>query len=163
MNAFVQKLDRLCAGMARPLAFLVALITRLALGLSFFFAGKGKLADLDATTKNFEALGIPLASIQAPFVGGLELVGGAALALGLLTRPFAAILSVVMVVALISAHSGDVSASFAFDGKQQLINIHAFYYLLFLLLIWIHGPGRLSVDSLLFDTEAQPQGKGAKS
>ncbi|MBK9385468.1 MAG: DoxX family protein [Planctomycetes bacterium] len=163
MNTFVQKLDRLCASMVRPLAFLIVLITRLALGLSFFFAGKGKLADLENVTKNFEGLGIPMASIQAPFVGGLELVGGAAIALGLLTRPFAAILSMVMVVALISAHGGDMSAAFAFDGKRQLIDIHAFFYLLFLLWIWVYGPGRLSVDSLLFDTEAQPQGKSAKS
>jgi putative oxidoreductase len=162
MNALVQKLDRVCAGMARPLGFLVALVTRLALGISFFFAGKGKLDDLANTTKQFEGLGIPLAFVQAPFVAGLELVGGVAIALGFLTRPFCALLSVVMVVALVSAHSGDVSASFAFDGKQQLINIHAFYYLLFLLWIWVHGPGRLSADSLLFDTEAQPQGKPAK-
>jgi putative oxidoreductase len=163
MNALVQKLDRICAATARPLGFLVALITRLALGISFFFAGKGKLADLEGATKGFENLGIPLASFQAPFVGGLELVGGAAIALGLLTRPFAALLSVVMVVALITAHGADVSASFAFDGKQELIKIHAFYYLLFLLWIWIHGPGRVSADSLIFDTEAQAKGKSAKS
>jgi putative oxidoreductase len=89
-------------------------------------------------------------------------VGGAAIALGLLTRPFAAILSIVMVVALITAHSADVGATFAFDGKKELIKIHAFYYLLFLLWIWIHGPGRVSADSLIFDTEAQANGKAAK-
>ena len=163
MNAFVQKLDRLCAGMARPLAFLVAFATRFGVGVSFFFHGKAKLADLGKTTQGFENLGIPLASIQAPLVGGLELVGGAALVLGLLTRPFAAILSVIMLVGLVTAHGKQLGTAITFDGTQHFIDITALAYLLFLLWIWIHGPGRLSVDSLLFDTEAQPQGKGAKS
>lgn len=162
MNALVQKLDRLCAGIVRPLGFLVALATRLGVGISFFFHGKAKLADLTKTTEGFETLGIPLASIQAPLVGGLELVGGIALALGLLTRPFAALLSVIMIVGLITAHGTQLGAALAFDGKQHFIDITALAYLLFLLWVWIHGPGRVSADSLIFDTEAQANGKSSK-
>ena len=51
-----------------------------------------------------EAMGVPLASVAGPVVALTELVGGAALVLGLFTRPAGFALAVVMAVATLMVH-----------------------------------------------------------
>ena len=85
------------------LQFAAPLLTRLVVGITFVYTGRGKLANLDRTTGFFSDLGIPFPAANALFISCLELVGGICLILGLGTRMVAALLSATMVVALLTA------------------------------------------------------------
>jgi putative oxidoreductase len=54
----------------------------------------------DRTVALFLTVNIPLPEAAAWFIGGLELLGGLALLLGVLVRPFAALLALDMAVAI---------------------------------------------------------------
>ena len=129
----------------QELEWLPILIVRLAEGYMFATSGWGKLGKLHEFTAYFESLGIPLASLQAPFVATLELVGGAALVVGFGTRIFSALLAGTMAVAILTARLQEASVKTAGD----------FFYLqewlLLLLLVWLvfSGPGKVSVDAKL--------------
>ena len=81
-------------------------LLRIALGLVFLAHGIQKLVvwGLFGGVPFFEAVGIPFAGIAAPATAVAETVGGACLLLGLATRPAAAILSVIMLVAALTVH-----------------------------------------------------------
>jgi putative oxidoreductase len=122
----------------------VLLALRVLVGVGFFYAGKGKFEDLDQTASFFTQLGIPAAELQAPFIAGLELVGGVALVLGLGTRLFSLLLSCTMVVALLTAHRerlGDLLTDFA--------SIAPVPFLLPVLVLMAFGAGSISVDAFL--------------
>jgi putative oxidoreductase len=69
------------------------LVVRIEVGLEFFGSGLGKLGKLSGFIQSFRSLGIPAPEIQAPFVAGMELVCGALIVIGLVTRPAAAVLA----------------------------------------------------------------------
>lgn len=79
---------------------------RLALALLFVLYGVDKFADLPGTARMFDAWGIPLASLAAPLVATVEVLGGLAVRAGVLTRSSAAALSVVLLVAAATAKAG---------------------------------------------------------
>ena len=89
---FVERLAKQALGVATKLSFLAPLLTRVTVGYAFLLTGRGKLAHLDNFTRFLTDLGVPFAAQQAPFVAGLELVGGICLILGLLTRVMSAAL-----------------------------------------------------------------------
>ncbi len=134
------------------------LFLRVSIGV--MFAGgaiKNKLANLDHFTKFFEALNIPLASVQAPMVAMVELVCGLLLILGLATRLASAALAGTMVVAIATAAmttkygSLRPSVDQAFDKSFSdgvLTFIYMPEFLLFGILLWFvcAGAGRLSID-----------------
>ena len=68
------------------LAWLPKLALRLTVGFMFFSGAVVKLGDLGKFTAMFVSLGIPAAQVLAPVTAVVELVGGAALMLGLGTR-----------------------------------------------------------------------------
>ena len=81
------------------------LIIRLAAGFAFFMHGLQKWQmGIDQVAQGFGQMGIPLPGVAAPFIGGLELVGGLALMLGVLTRVFAFLLFCDMFVATMLVH-----------------------------------------------------------
>jgi len=63
-------------------------VTRIAMGLILLQAGYTKVFiwKLPAVINDFEKMGVLLPQIMGPFIASLELVGGAALTLGLFTR-----------------------------------------------------------------------------
>ncbi len=64
----------------------VPLLLRLGVGLTFFFAGLGKVMGGTAGVAGFfGSLGIPAPALMGPFIAYLELLGG--LALILVPRP----------------------------------------------------------------------------
>jgi putative oxidoreductase len=113
------------------------------IGVAFLQTGWGKLEHLDNLRAYFAQLGIPLADLQAPFVAGLELVGGALLVLGLGTRIAAALLSGVMLVAIATAIWPGLDS-----WRQLLGTIEAIYFSTFVYLA-VHGPGAISLDNLV--------------
>jgi putative oxidoreductase len=78
------------------------LLLRLGIGLTFFFAGLGKVLDGTAgVTGFFGSLGIPLPGLMGPFIAYLELIGGLALILGVFTRVFSLLFVANMLVAML--------------------------------------------------------------
>lgn len=61
---------------ASALSWVPQTATRLALGWVFVQSGWGKLHNLENAIGYFDSLGIPATHLQAPFVAGVELVGG---------------------------------------------------------------------------------------
>ncbi len=132
------------------LAFLVPLLTRLTLGLAFIQAGLGKWQHFGRTVEFFVDLGIPAPTVNVIFIASLELVGGSFLIAGLLTRLMSAGLASTMVVALLTAERGDVFSSWLPSSATSPTDITAYTFLLFLLWLLFYGPGRASLDALIF-------------
>jgi putative oxidoreductase len=119
------------------------LLIRLSAGIVFAMSGWGKLHNLDAITDFFRELGIPAPELQAPFVSGLELVGGVLLILGLGSRLIAFPLIGTMVVAMLTAKKADV------ETWSDVLGFIEWHYLVFFAAVALIGPGKLSLDHLL--------------
>jgi len=116
------------------------LLARITLGVVFAQAGWGKLNNLTQVTGFFTELGIPAAHIQAPFVAGLEFVGGLMVLLGLCTRFISIPLAFTMVVAIATAKRAEVS------GVTDLLGLSEFAYLVMFVWLVVAGAGKISVD-----------------
>lgn len=125
---------------ARPVALL---LIRLVVGGVFLFSGWGKLHGLEGVTNYFRELGIPYPELQAPFVAGVEFVGGLLVLVGLGTRLIVAPLSVTMVVAIITAKWADVEGLADFAGLSEVD------YLVMFFALFTFGAGALSLDAVL--------------
>jgi len=119
------------------------LLARLTLGVIFAESGWGKLHNLPKVIAFFTELGIPAPSIQAPFVAGVEFVGGLLLFVGLFTRLAAIPLSATMLVAIATAKMGDVHSIDDFVGLTEWA-----YLVLLIWLAW-EGAGKVSLDALI--------------
>lgn len=127
--------------LASAFAWLPPLLARITLGFVFLTSGWGKLQHLDKVTAFFESIGIPAASVQAPFVAGLEFVGGILLLAGLATRLISLPLIGVMVVAVITARKEELTGFSALTGFNEFLYILLFVYLV------VHGAGLFSLDA----------------
>lgn len=146
MPVFMKKAAALGLRVASTLAFLAPLLTRITVGYAFFLTGRGKLGNLETFTGYLQELGVPFASAQAPFVAGLEFVGGMCLVVGLLTRLMSLGLLGTMVGALLTAEKQSFLDSWAPTGDVGPLDIDPWVF--FLLLSWLvlHGPGAVSLD-----------------
>ena len=141
----IRRLAALGLKITAALQFLAPLLTRLVIGVGFYYTGKGKLGDLDKVTGFFTDLGIPMPHVNAVFVSTLEFVGGICLVLGLGTRVFAALLSGSMIVALLTADKPTFIQKFPSD----VTDVTSFTFLLFLIWLVLYGPGAISIDYFL--------------
>ncbi|HEX9088528.1 MAG TPA: DoxX family protein [Arthrobacter sp.] len=121
-------------------------ILRIVTGFLFAAHGWQKFNEftIAGTQAAFAQMGVPAANLVAPFVATLELVGGVALILGVLTRVFAALLAVDMLGALFLVHAS--AGIFAATGGYELVLILAAAALAVALV----GAGKVSVDKALF-------------
>lgn len=131
-------------GMAEKAAGVVPLVIRISVGIAFAVTGWAKLNDLETIVGYFTSLGIPAPQIQAPFVAGLEFVGGLALVLGLGSRLFAAPLMGTMVVAILTAKKDKIEA------WTDLFDFIEWHYLVFFFAILVLGAGPFSLDHLVW-------------
>jgi putative oxidoreductase len=133
------------------LGWLPNFVLRLTIGFMFFSGAVGKLGDLDKFTAMFVGLGIPAAQVLAPVTAMVELVGGAALMLGLATRLVSLVLAGNMVGALITDIGPNLAQKFpALWGFFSNL-FYAPEWLLVGLLLWLLcvGAGKASLDTLL--------------
>jgi putative oxidoreductase len=125
-------------------AWIPTLLVRLFVGYFFFVTGVAKVQNLDAMAERFAGWGIPFPAFSAALSGYTELVGGALLVFGLLTRLASIPLLVNMVVAIATVNITRVS------GLDEFVELsEPLYALVFLWLVFI-GPGRVSLDHLLW-------------
>jgi len=126
-------------GSSLPSVFLFYM--RLTWGHQFVLAGWDKWTHMENTVQFFTTLGIPQAHFHAHFVAALEMVGGALLIVGLGSRLVAIPLIFLMLAALGTAHLQHVFS-------PTSLAIQAPYpYLITVLLVFIWGPGRVSLDA----------------
>jgi putative oxidoreductase len=115
---------------------------RITLGAIFFMHGWQKFVQftIPDTQAFFVDVGVPAAEVFAPVVAVLEIAGGVALVIGLLTRPFAVILAGISLGAVVLAH---FSAGFFVAGGGYEFTLLLAVAAGALALI---GPGAVSVD-----------------
>jgi putative oxidoreductase len=132
---------------AEPVAPFVG---RFTLGVLFMSTGWGKVHSLDKVTAFFAELGIPMPAFNAYVVSFTELVGGALLLVGLASRFAALPLIVSMLVAILTAQRDQV------HGLADLFGLVEWTYAALLLWVAVAGPGKWSLDHLLFARKAAP-------
>src|SRR5262249_32981264 len=144
----IQRLAKTGLDVATKLSFLAPLLTRITVGWAFFLTGRGKLQNLDTFKDYLASLGVPMAAQQAPFVAGLEMVGGICIAIGLLTRVMSAALAGTMVVALVTAEWSKWVTSWLPTGDVAPLDVAPYVFLLLFSWLVLFGPGPLSLDAL---------------
>ncbi len=149
------KSERIVAELERRLGWLPPTAARATVGWVFLESGWGKLHDLDGVVKFFAGLGIPAPQLQAPFVAGTELVGGALLLLGLATRLASPLLMGVMAVALLTALREQI------HSVSDLFALSEFGFLVLLAGLAVFGAGPLSLDVWLYQRLAARDVPGA--
>jgi putative oxidoreductase len=123
----------------RPLALT---LLRLAVGVVFLYHGSVKVSALGKWSGNFVHMGFP--GWVAYLIGPLELVGGALLVLGLLTRLVGLVLAGDMLVALLKV--GLPGGGITQVGRYELVMLlSAASFALF-----AYGSGPVALDRLLF-------------
>ena len=121
-------------------------ILRIVTGFLFAAHGWQKFNEftIAGTQAAFTQMGVPAANLVAPVVATLELVGGIALILGVLTRVFATLLAVNMLGALFLVHAP--AGIYVETGGYELVLILAAAAAAIALV----GAGKVSVDKVLF-------------
>ena len=109
--------------------------------------GWGKLHKLAKVTEFFTSLGVPLPAMNAPFIVGLEFVGGILIMLGLGSRLLAFLLTCDMLVAFVTA---DREALFSvFSDPDKFYAAAPYTFLVAFSIVLIFGPGKFALDQLL--------------
>ena len=131
-------------------------ILRIGTGLLFFQHGAPKALGLFGGFGGDPGATAPFDSLIG-LSGWFEVIGGPLIALGLLTRPVAAILALEMVIAYVRSHM--------FEGLMPIQNRGelALLYLLVFLFFAVRGAGPLSLDGWIRSRKGEataPQGAG---
>ncbi len=122
--------------------WLPPLLARITVGAVFVESGWGKLHDIEKVIGFFTTLGIPFPAAQAHFVASTELIAGAMVLFGVMTRLASIPLIAIMVVAIITAKSAEITTFTDIFGFSE------FLYILLLGWLVVTGPGPLSIDSI---------------
>ncbi len=146
--AMMEKLYRLLIKTGDGLQSPFLLIVRLYWGWQFEQSGWGHLTHLDKTIQFFQSLNIPAPAANAYFISGLEFVGGILLFVGLASRPIALLLAGDMAVAFITSEREALATAFA-DDNTKFLSATPLTFLIAALIVFIFGPGRLSLDALI--------------
>jgi putative oxidoreductase len=120
-------------------------VLRVVLGVVMIAHGWQKMAGggLSGTGEAFAGMGMPAAGVTGPLVALLELVGGVAVLLGLLTPLVAGLYALTMLGAVTLVHAPN--GFFASDGGVELTLV----LLATSLYLAVAGAGRASLDSVL--------------
>lgn len=143
-SSLIQVAREQSALILKRLDFVAPSVARVTLGVLFMSTGWGKVHSLAKVTAFFADLGIPAPGLNAHVVSFVELIGGALLLVGLASRLAALPLMVSMLVAILTAQRDQV------HGPADLFGLVEWTYFALLLYVALGGPGRLSLDHLLF-------------
>lgn len=123
------------------------LLVRVYWGWMFMQVGWTKLQNLGQTTTTFNNLGIPAPGLMALVVGCAECLGGFLLAVGLLSRLTALVLTFEMTIAYLVAFRGAFFA--VLSDPKKFYGAAPFTFFFVSLLILIFGPGWIALDRLI--------------
>lgn len=123
------------------------LAVRLYWGWAFCQTGWGKLKNHTQTAEYFASIHIPFPDLNAYMAGATECFGGALLMVGLASRLTAIPLIVTMVVAYLTADFEAVQN--ITSNPDKFTSAAPFLFLFASLIIFIFGPGAISLDRLL--------------
>jgi putative oxidoreductase len=150
MNKLIETGVRVYALFERAVSYLqspLLLAVRLYWGWQLAQSGWGKLHNLENVAQYFASLNMPMPAKMAFFIACVEFFGGIFLALGLLSRLTALVLTVNMVMAYVIA---DREAFFSFFSDPDKFSAAApFVFLVASLIVLTFGPGKASLDSAL--------------
>ncbi len=128
---------------------LFLLYMRLTWGHQFFMTGLGKLANIEKIAQYFQTLHIAAPHFNAYLVASIETVCGFLLFFGFASRLVSIPLIITMLVALSTAHAPNISEwRFLFE-PASLVSQTPYPFLLTALLVFIFGPGRVSIDGII--------------
>lgn len=117
----------------------IALVTRLLLAQIFILSGLTKLGSYAATQGYMESMGVP--SLLLPLVIALEIGGGLSLVVGWLARWSALALAGFCIATAVLFHWNFADQMQAINFMKNLAMTGG------LLLLYVHGAGRLSMDA----------------
>jgi putative oxidoreductase len=146
--SILSKLRTLLAKIGEALQSPLLLVIRLYWGWQFILTGRGKLMHLDKTARFFASLNIPAPKLNAIMAASTECTCGALLLLGLFSRFASPALMTVMCVAFATADRDAVQA--IFTDPDKFLGADPFLFLFAATIVFAFGPGRLSLDALLF-------------
>ena len=141
--ALVERAQAVLAQLERS-QWIPQLLTRLFVGYFFFETGWSKIHNLDAMAERFAGWGIPFPAFNAALSGYTELIGGALILVGLFTRLAAIPLFINMIVAILTVKMKAVT------GLDEFAELDEPLYALAFLWLFFSGPGRVSLDHLLW-------------
>ena len=147
IKASFNKLESMLTSVGNLLQCFVLLAIRLFWGWGFFQAGWGKLTNLDRTAGFFESLNIPLPKLNAIMAAGTECLGGLLLIVGLASRVVSVPLMFVMMIAYATADKEALQV--IFSDPDKFLSATPILFLLACVIIFVSGPGKLSLDALL--------------
>ncbi len=136
------------AALLDKLQSLFLLAVRLIWGWQLVVTGWGKWHDIPKVVGFFTNIGIPLPTLNAYVVATTELFGGLFLILGLLSRLTPIPLIISMVVAYITTEQ-EALGELAKGNPDPFFAAAPFLFLFASLMIFVFGPGCLSLDCLL--------------
>ncbi|SRR6266446_1508034 len=137
------------------------LLVRLYWGWQLIESGWGKLHNLDKVTDYFTSLALPMPAQMAVFISCVELFGGIFLALGLLSRLTALVLTVNLIAAYVT---GDREALFSiFSDPDKFYAAAPYTFLVASLIVLIFGAGKASLDTLLTRVLGKADGSETRS
>jgi putative oxidoreductase len=135
---------------AAPFAILLA---RVAVGVFFAISGGEKLLVARHTQEMFATIsgaGIPFPHLMTFVLSCVEFIGGSLLIIGLLTSLTAAVLTIVMITAIITVQLAALPKSHSFLGwLDNFLYLPEVLYIVILVWLICSGPGRFSVDRLI--------------
>ncbi len=123
-------------------------VIRIFAGLFLMPHGARKLfgwfgGDINATVGFFSKIGLEPALPLAYLVGSVEFFGGAAVAIGFLTRPAAVAATILLLVAVFQVHLGD--GFFWFNSGYE----YPLLWAILMIAIFFRGGGAMSVDKAI--------------
>ncbi len=139
---------RMNAALTQPwLTDVLPTVIRIILGVLLVYHGTDKIfSGLDVFIQGIEAKGWPMPMVQGFLAAYIEFAGGVLLIVGLLTRP-AAFASIILFSIIFFLYS----ATDPFPKKEK-----ALVFLVLSVYTFLMGPGKASVDAILFRQNATP-------
>lgn len=147
VSGFLSRYFRWFVPVATLWQSVILLAIRLYWGWAFFLAGRGKLMNLSRTADFFQSLGIPLPYAQATLAATTECFGGLLLLIGLCSRLISIPLTILLVVAYLTADLDKVKV--IFDDPDKFLTADEFLFLFAVVVVFTFGPGRFSLDWLI--------------
>jgi len=126
---------------------LFLLYMRVTWGHQFFVTGLGKFGHIDKVIDFFTTLGFRHPAFFSYSVAAIETICGFLLFIGFASRIAAIPLIIVMLGALSTAHAPNISNFRFLTEPLALVKQEPYPFLITAALVFIFGPGRVSVDA----------------